>query len=186
MQRIDKHEYKCETIVIGGGLGALLYSYYGNFPCIFVESGVPFEFDVFHGEPSLPLLGLEDNPNKALVWQRLLMAMSLGGLVPMSDKVASISIQDNNLKAITSNSRLGRFEFEKLVVFEDKNIKGLPDLRKQKIGKCRVIDWFDGGGPSHQNIWVSMGGNTSLNCTVSTSGGFGTWGSTLIQAIQLN
>ncbi len=31
----------------------------------------------------------------------------------MSDKTESISIQDNKLKAVTSNSRLGRFEFDK-------------------------------------------------------------------------
>lgn len=143
MIRIDKHEYYHETIVIGGGLSALLYSYYNNFPCIFVESDVPFRFDAFDGQETLPPLGLEDDPNKSLVWQRLMATLSLAGLVPMSDKAASISIQDNKLKAITNNSRLGRFEFGKLVVFDDKNIKGLPPIRKQKIGKCRVVDWFD-------------------------------------------
>ena len=142
MQKIDKHEYCHETIVIGGGLNALLFSYYSNFPCIFVESDIPFEFDVFQGDVDFSFLGLGESPNRALVWQRLLATLSLGGLVPMSDKAESISIQDNKLKAITKNSRLGRFEFEKLVVFDDRKIKGLPNIRKQKVGKCRVIDWF--------------------------------------------
>jgi hypothetical protein len=142
VQKIDKHEYYHETIVIGGGLNALLFSYYSNFPCIFVESDIPFEFDVFQGDVDFSFLGLGESPNRALVWQRLLATLSLGGLVPMSDKAESISIQDNKLKAITKNSRLGRFEFEKLVVFDDRRIKGLPNIRKQKVGKCRVIDWF--------------------------------------------
>ena len=142
MQKIDKHEYYYETIVIGGGLNALLFSYYNNFPCIFVESDIPFEFDVFQGEFDFSFLGLGNDPGKALVWQRLITALSLAGLVPMSDKTESISIQGNKLKAVTKNSRLGRFEFEKLIVFDDRGMRGLPNLRKQKIGKCRVIDWF--------------------------------------------
>ena len=141
MQRIDKHEYRHETIVVGGGLSALLYSYYNDCTCIFSKPDIPFEFDVFDGAPDFSFLGVKE-PNRLVIWQRLVASLSLGGLLPMSDKVESMSIQGHHLKAITSNSRLGRFEFEKLIVFDDKNIRGLPKIRKQEIGKCRVIDWF--------------------------------------------
>jgi len=141
VKRLDKHEYKYETIVIGGCLSALLFSYYNDCPCIFSEPSIPFEFDVFNGW-DLSFLGLEKTPHKELVWQRLIMSLSLGGLLPMGDKVASLSIQENKLKASTHNSRLGRFEFNKLIIFDDKTIRGLPKVKDQLTGKCRIVDWF--------------------------------------------
>ena len=142
MQRIDKHEYGFKEIVIGGGLSALLYSYYNNLPCIFSKPSIPFGFDVFDGGHDFSFLGIKE-PNRLVIWQRLVASLSLGGLLPMSDKAVSLSIQESRLKAVTSNSRLGRFDFEKLIIFDDRDIRGLPAVRKQQIGKCRVIDWFD-------------------------------------------
>lgn len=142
MERLDKHEYKYETIVIGGGLSALLFSYYNNCPCIFSEPRVPFEFDVFDGGSDISFLGLPPGANKTVTWQRLITTLALGGLLPMGDKVASLSVQENKLKASTHNSRLGRFEFDKLVVFDDKSIRGLPKVKDQQVGRCKVIDWF--------------------------------------------
>ena len=141
MEKLDKHEYKYREIVIGGCLSALLYSYYNNCPCIFSKPSIPFEFDVFDGGHDFSFLGLKE-PNRLVIWQRLVASLSLGGLLPMSDKAVSLSIQDNRLKAVTSNSRLGRFDFEKLIIFDDREIRGLPSVEEQHIGKCRVIDWF--------------------------------------------
>jgi hypothetical protein len=142
VERLDKHEYKYETIVIGGGLNSLLFSFYNNYPCIFSEPNIPFEFDTFDGRYDISFLGLSEGTSKTIVWQRLIMALSLGAFLPMGDKVASLSIQENKLKASTHNSRLGRFEFDKLIIFDDKTIRGLPKVKDQQIKKCRVIDWF--------------------------------------------
>ena len=141
MEKLDKHEYKYQEIVIGGGLSALLYSYYNNCPCIFSKPSVPFEFDVFDGGHDFSFLSIKE-PNRLVIWQRLVASLSLSGLLPMSDKAVSLSIQDNRLKAVTINSRLGRFDFEKLTIFDDREIRGLPSVEEQHIGKCRVIDWF--------------------------------------------
>ena len=141
MEKLDKHEYKYREIVIGGCLSALLYSYYNNCPCIFSKPDIPFEFDVFDEGHDFSFLGVKE-PNRIAIWQRLIASLSLGGLLPMSDKVENISIQEGKLKAVTKNSRLGRFEFEKLTIFDDRDIRGLPQVKEQKIGKCRVIDWF--------------------------------------------
>ena len=142
MKRLDKHEYKYETIVIGGGLNALLFSYYNNYPCIFGEPIVPFILDVYNEGLDFSFLGLRPGASKAIVWQRLITSLSLGALLPMGDKVASLSVQENKLKASTHNSRLGRFEFDKLIVFDDKGIRGLPKVKEQRVGKCRIVDWF--------------------------------------------
>tara|TARA_R110002126_G_scaffold83133_2_gene203180 strand:+ start:467 stop:1354 length:888 start_codon:yes stop_codon:yes gene_type:complete len=142
VEKLDKHEYKYQEIVIGGGLSALLYSYYNNCPCIFSKPDVPFEFDVFDDKYDFSFLGSIDDQNRLTIWQRLIASLSLGGLLPMSDKVENVSIQESRLKAVTKNSRLGRFEFEKLTIFDDREVRGLPRVKEQKIGKCRVIDWF--------------------------------------------
>jgi len=142
VKRLDKHEYKYETIVIGGGINALLFSYYNNYPCIFCKPLVPFILDVYNEGYDFSFLGLRPGASKVLVWQRLIISLSLGGLLPMGDKVASLSVQENKLKASTHNSRLGRFEFSKLIIFDDKGIRGLPRVKEQKFGKCRVVDWF--------------------------------------------
>ena len=142
MKRLDKHEYKYEMIVIGGGLNALLFSYYNNYPCIFCKPLVPFIFDMCNEGYDFSFLGLHPGASKAIVWQRLIISLSLAGLLPMGDKVVSLGVQKDKLKASTHNSRLGRFEFNKLIIFDDKDIRGLPKVKEQQFGKCRVIDWF--------------------------------------------
>ena len=49
-------------------------------------------------------------------WEMLTTAMSLGGLCPISDKATNMSISENVLKVIVSNSKMVRYEFEKLYV----------------------------------------------------------------------
>jgi len=143
LKKIDKHEYFYDKIVIGGGLNALLFSYYNNIPCIFVRPEAPFRFDMFHDKVDLSSLGADSACSKLELWQRLIFILSLSGLLPMSSKADSISIKENKMKVITENSRLGRFEFRNIIIFDDHKIKGLPPIRKQEIGKCRVVDWFD-------------------------------------------
>ena len=137
--RLDKHIYQCDTIVIGGNLSAKMYAYYNQLPCIYNVANAPFKFDVL--EKSLLLEPL--SRNSLQIWQKLSFILSASGHLPMGDKAASISIKDNLLKISTHASRLGKFEFNKLIVFEDKGVYGLPSLQRQEIGKSRVIDWFD-------------------------------------------
>jgi hypothetical protein len=63
--------------------------------------------------------------------------------LPLSDKATSLTVQDNLLKVVTKDSRLARFEFNKLIIFDDEKINGLPLLKKEKLEKIKVIDWFD-------------------------------------------
>ena len=119
--KLDKHTYEYDTIVIGGGLNAKIYAYYTKCPYICGNDPAPFRFDVLQEE----------------------VVPQLSGQSPMAGKVSSINIRDNILKATTKDSRLGKFQFNKLVIFDDSNVFGLPPLKEKKVGKSRVLDWFD-------------------------------------------
>lgn len=136
--RLDKHIYQYNKIVIGGGLNAKLYAYYNNFPCIYRSFNAPFRFDEF--EKELPLF---ETQNMLQAHEKINFILGLSGQLLMGDKAQSLNIRDNVLKVTTRNSRLGRFEFNKLVIFDDQDVFGLPPIRKQQIGKSRVLDWFD-------------------------------------------
>ena len=66
--KIDKHIYSYDTIVIGGGLNALLYSFFTGYPCIFVKPDPPFRFDVCDEEHDFGFLILEWSPEENNTW----------------------------------------------------------------------------------------------------------------------
>jgi hypothetical protein len=137
--RLDKHIYKYETIVIGGSLSAKMYAYYNKCPCLYRGFDAPFRFGMFQEE-----VFLEPKQRDLLqAWEKITFLLSLSGQLPMGDRVASLNVRDNLLKATTPNSRLGKFEFARLIIFDDRDIYGLPPIRKQEVGKSRVLDWFD-------------------------------------------
>lgn len=140
--KLDKHTYEHETIVIGGGLNALLYSFFTGYPCICIEPLPPFRFDWCPDGHNFSFLHTESKSCR-LAWERLMFVMGLGGQLPMTNRASAANIQDNLLKVTTTNSRLGRFEFEKLVIFDDTRVSGLPLIKERHKGKYRVLDWFD-------------------------------------------
>lgn len=139
--KLDKHTYEYDTIVIGGGLNAQVYAYYTKCPCICGNYASPFRFDVLQEKVVQGLSGQDKNTLQS--WEKLSFILGISGQLPMGDKVTSINIRDNVLKATTKDSRLGKFEFNKLVIFDDTNVYGLPLIKEKKIGKSRVLDWFN-------------------------------------------
>lgn len=132
------HIYKHDEIVIGGSLSAFLYSFFTGCPCIYRVADPPFRFDAPNQE-WLP----SECQNALQMWERLALSLSLGSQLPMSNKAASFSVKDNILKVATHNSRLARFEFGKLTIFDDSLISGLPPIKKRDVFKSTVIDWFN-------------------------------------------
>ena len=142
MEKIHQHTYNHDSIVIGGGLNALLYAYLNDCPCIFTNTFSPFRFDDFDENFDFRHLGVT-TLSKLELWERLICVLGLSGLLPLADKAASITINKNILKVTTHVSRLGRFEFDKLIIFDDDKINGLPLLKKRIEGPSKVIDWFN-------------------------------------------
>ena len=136
--RLDKHTYEYDTIVIGGGLNAKIYAYYTKCPCIYGGDAAPFRFDML--EKGMPLF---KTTNMLQTFEKINFILGLSGQLPMGNKVSSINIRDNLLKATTKDSRLAKFEFNKLIIFDDKDVYGLPLIKEKKVGKSRVLDWFN-------------------------------------------
>ena len=133
--KFDKHTYQYDTIVIGGGLNAKVYAYYSKCPCISGNNVAPFRFNMLQEEVVQKLSG--QNKNTLQVWERLNFVLGLAGQSPMGDKVSSLNIRDNVLKVTTQDSRLARFEFNKLVIFDDKDVYGLPLIKEKKVSQSR-------------------------------------------------
>ncbi len=136
--RLDKHTYEYDTIVIGGDLNAKIYAYYTKCPCIYGGDAAPFRFDML--EKGMPLF---KTTNMLQTFEKINFILGLSGQLPMGNKVSSINIRDNLLKATTKDSRLAKFEFNKLIIFDDKDVYGLPLIKEKKVGKSRVLDWFN-------------------------------------------
>jgi len=157
MRELEKHVYFYDTVVIGGNLPAFLYAYTNSLPIIFVDAVPPFEFDEVD-DLDFEGLGLRYSYNENRVystryggkekmhlrlWERIGFLLGVAGLMPLSSFAESIRIQDNQLKIATERQRTAKVNFNKLVIFDDKNASGLPNIRERKKGKNRVIDWFN-------------------------------------------
>ena len=147
---------KLEEVVIGSGLNAAAYSYIKNVPLILNSAGSPFEFDYLDPEADLDKIGLKNirkelnTPDgvrpvglpKVDAWRYVVYLLSLGGLCPLADKTEAIRVDEDRLTVTTASSRVIKLEFDKLIVFDDKNVHGLPALPRES-GRLKVIDWIN-------------------------------------------
>ena len=157
--KLNKHIFHFDNIVVGGSLDALLYSYFTHSKCIFVKDRPPFEFDNLD-ESLKERFGVETERE---LWERLIFSLSLEGLLPLSDKAATISITDKEVKAVSHNSRLFRFSFDKMVVFDDEGISGLPLKEETKNQKVKVADWFHVHSGMKHDHWLLESGDDFVN-----------------------
>ena len=58
----------------------------------------------------------------------------------MGDRADNINIRDNVLKITTKNSRLAKFRFNKLIIFDDQGVHGLPPIKERKVGLLSAIE----------------------------------------------
>lgn len=156
-----QHMYIHDKIIIGGTLNALIYSYINNIPIIFNVPKPPYFFEHFQPDTSLErffikpdILTLQGTTNtkekgnsKLELWDKLTFILSLSGLMPLADKTLHLRIENekNILKVITKNHKMIKFKFDKLIIFDDENVHGLPTPKKSisKDDKKLVLDWID-------------------------------------------
>ena len=153
---LDKHVYEIDELVIGNSLEAVSYSFLNHCPIIVNDDNKIKFFDFFRPDDNLEKYKIEPekyqlNTNrgkkivgssKLEVWQRIIFSMSLAGLLPVNDLVSSVRIEnEDSLKVTTKNSRVIKFKFNSLRIFDDENISGLdiPSIEEN----YRVIDWVN-------------------------------------------
>ena len=90
--------------MIGSSLESLLYCYYNNLPFVYTRLEYPDRFSYFDFDVDLSQFDLKNKTrvlvspssekkvgiNKSWLWERLYLCLSLAGLNPLSDKIASL------------------------------------------------------------------------------------------------
>jgi len=154
--KFGSHIVNYENIVIGHSINALLYAYANNYPLISNAYQQPSAFDYFDSSIDFSAIGLDPvtidlnsadgvktfGHSKLDVWQHLSFCLSLAGQLLISDKISSLRIEENILKVFAGKAKRILLSFNKLHVFDSKNIDGLEHIKpKQQI--YRVHDWID-------------------------------------------
>jgi hypothetical protein len=131
-----------DIIVIGGCIRTLLYAFFHELPVIFTNPQPPFRFDILP-DCNAEVLGLEEQERTQLeVWERLVFLLGMSGNLPISSVDNKLRIVDNIL-TVTSGNTATKFNFNKLVIFDDEQVKGLPRVEREEKEKNRVIDWVN-------------------------------------------
>ena len=153
---MKRHEYEYDEIVIGSSLKAILYSYVEQKPLLFKERNPPFFYEYFDLDTPLDNLFLCNKKNllrmpqgevevgvsKLEVYNRILFVLSLSGLVPLSNKIQNIRIEENNtLKISTERNKSINIKYNKLRIFEPHLVNGLKEHRtisRKKLVQDRI------------------------------------------------
>ena len=135
--------FEQDEIVVGGCVKALLYASFRELPVVFTRPIPPFRFDLFPAD-NLCKLGfeLDETTTTREVWERLMFILGLSGLVLTNGLESSLRVDDRVL-IVSAGPRPVKHNFRKLVIFDDRQIKGLPRVTEEKEETNRVIDWVN-------------------------------------------
>ena len=156
---LDHHEYSFEEIVIGGSLNALLYAWFTGATLLSVSSQMPLFFERFDPDVDLGCLGFENESilhatpqgekivgiQKEIVWRKIFFLLAMAGQAPIPDSAQSLRIEDDFVKITTSHSRLARFKFKKLTIFDPAQAGNSVSFGLKS--RFKVLDW----------MWVNTG-----------------------------
>jgi hypothetical protein len=121
-------------VAVGCNLESLLYSYKRKIPVVFVDARPPFRFDY-----------LEFNGVKTpqvQMWEALLFILNMSGLVLFPGILDGLKIDGNELVAKSIRNKM-KIKFDNLLIFDDKGVDGLPEIKTQVKQKNRVVDWIN-------------------------------------------
>jgi len=169
--------FRYGKIALGCSLSSALYCFYNQIPMIYVERRKIHPFEFFKPNTDLSLLKIEPlrydlkmsdegvavfGPSKQQVYEKIMVLLSLSGLVPFSNLAKSAHIDKKHLKIITEHNRVYKVEYDELIVFDDTKISGLSSILKDnKNQKTQILDWFE----------INQGSGTKLDY-IQTEGDF--------------
>ena len=123
-----------DSVVIGRSLEAVAFAYYNNFPLLFIPGKMqkPHFFEVFAGD------------NKLEMWNKYIFLMSLNNLIPFSDLVNKIVINqdENQLKVITKHNFVCTIFYKNLYVLDINGLEGLPEEKEEEDVINQVVDYY--------------------------------------------
>ena len=158
-----------DKVVIGNSLEALAFAANNNLNVLFTTSEPPFEFDYL--PPGFDKFGMSPSQTtslkcenesilvghtKAQLWQKLMFTLSLSGRILFADLARSLTVDDKKLFVSCSGMPRKAISFNKLIVFDDKNIVGLPELVTQEKDASVVYDWVNvaSGGRHEYDVLI--------------------------------
>jgi hypothetical protein len=124
MQRTLELHY--DKLVIGADLGALFFAINNNCPILFITLKRPNQFS-------------EDLKQ----YNNLLFKLASKDLIPFSNLVHSIRLEDNNLKVVTKNNLVITVTYNNLIISDDYKIEGMPIITGKTSTSNLVIDYID-------------------------------------------
>lgn len=130
MQRILELSY--DKIVIGSDLDALSFSYSNNCHLIYIKLQKPIAFDILPGWE-----------NRIELWNKFAFNLSFGGYMPFVNKIDSIRLEDDYIKAITVDNLLLKIKYNKLYISDPYKVEGLPANHEHTNDKVIIQDYFD-------------------------------------------
>lgn len=154
---LKEHVYEFDEVVIGLTIPSLLYAYIYNLPIVYKFRSKPKFFEFIDNSVNLTKTGLlKDNKQLSFPKGKLIKAYSsekvldhlyfinsISGKIPFKDNVSELYLEDNNiLKIITSNQRLFRYKFNRLRIFDTRELNFLEPIGNNN-DKIYVLDEFN-------------------------------------------
>jgi len=136
-------EFEKDRIVVGGCIRALLYASLRSLPVVYSGPLPPFRFDLFPCDDLTKLnIDVNETTTSREIWEKLIFLLGLSGLVLVNEMDNTLRVKDKSL-TVSSGSRVIKYNFNKLVIFDDEKITGLPRVTKEEKRKNTVIDWVN-------------------------------------------
>ena len=155
--KIRNVEIEHNEIVIGSSLEALCYSFLNNIPFVCTRLQPPWRFDFFEADEDISLFHCINTPKtiqtnkgelsigiqKFRLWEQLYFYLNMAGLCATADKIQSLRVEREVLKAHTSHARMAKIHFNKLIIFDDTQLYGI-DFTPIPMSHTtvEVRDWF--------------------------------------------
>lgn len=149
-------------LIVGGNLSALLYSYINNIPLVYVNKfqRTPYPFEFFSTDIDLSKFYIDNEINKFSTnmdksefiyfgiskkkfYEKIIFLSSLGGLIPFTNKICSFILeQEKKVINVLMDKDSIKINYEKIIIFDDKNIKGILPSKTKEEQECLILDWF--------------------------------------------
>jgi len=153
MRLSDKHVYHYDKVIVGNSLSALLCGYHTATPVLSLNPRLPLFFERFEPNVNLEFLGIKNESRqiqtnvgeetvgieKSKVYRRLIMIMSMAGLLPIGAKAKSMRLmEEKKIRVVLDHARAANFVCENITVFGDNLLE--PEIPPEQY---MVLDWMN-------------------------------------------